>query len=353
MLAIAFAATPLVNEGLASNYGGFGTAGTIADAPLRIKALALQPDGKLVAVGVREQTFVVARYTSAGELDRSFGAAGVVTTPLLPDQQRAEVVAAAHRPDAAERLETLLLRYTRSGALDHGFGEQGVVAVDLGPNGLPTALALRDDGAFALVGCDENFASPPVALFKPDGAFDRSFGTGGKAELAFGERTCTQDVVFSSRRLLAGGFAGQGTTVSFALAAYDTGEPRALGFAPAQATVPESAMTAMLTVRLSQTAAQTVTVQYAATGGSAINGQDFTLAPGTLIFAPGQTAQRIPIALANDTADEPDETVVITLNSPNNAVLGTNASFTLTITDAGGTEPPSAPYRMYLPLVQR
>jgi hypothetical protein len=97
--------------------------------------------------------------------------------------------------------------------------------------------------------------------------------------------------------------------------------------------VAENAGGATLNVRLSQTSAQTVTVRYGATGGSATNGEDYTLAAGMLTFAPGQTSQRISVPISNDETAEADETVVITLGSPSNAELGERFSATLTIAD--------------------
>jgi uncharacterized delta-60 repeat protein len=328
-----------------------------------IVEIMVLPTGEIQLVGEAAAGGVfLARFRPDGTFDDRFGTGGKVTTPLVSSGIGAAallpngklLVTTARRAGAADPLETLLLRYTGGGALDPSFGEQGVIAVDLGPNGFPTALALRNDGAFALVGCYDNSVSPPVALFKADGTLDPAFGTGGKAPLSFGERTCTKDAVFSGGRLIVGGFAEQEAAVSFALAAYDTGERRALGFAPAEVSVAETLITATLTVRLTQTAAQTVTVQYRVLGGSATNGQDYTLAPGTLTFAPGQSVQRIAVALADDSADEPDETVIVSLSGPSNAILGANASFTLTIADDDAMEPPpTAPYRAYLPFIRR
>ncbi len=78
---------------------------------------------------------------------------------------------------------------------------------------------------------------------------------------------------------------------------------------------------------------ETVTVQYAVTGGSA-DGSDYTLNPGALTFNPGgATSQDIAITIVNDGNDEPDETIEITLSDPNNAKLGAIAEHTYTILD--------------------
>jgi uncharacterized delta-60 repeat protein len=45
-------------------------------------AVALQPDGKIVAVGHSSADFAVVRYKPDGSLDASFGSGGQVTTPV-------------------------------------------------------------------------------------------------------------------------------------------------------------------------------------------------------------------------------------------------------------------------------
>jgi hypothetical protein len=74
-------------------------------------------------------------------------------------------------------------------------------------------------------------------------------------------------------------------------------------------------------------------VQYAVTGGSATNGTDYTLSPGTLTFAAGQTTKTISISVVDDDTEEEDETIVIGLSNPGNATLGTKTEHTYTIID--------------------
>src|SRR5213075_442168 len=78
----------------------------------------------------------------------------------------------------------------------------------------------------------------------------------------------------------------------------------------------------------------TVTVGYSVIGGTATGGGvDYTLAGGTLTFAPGVTTQNINLAVVSDALDELDETVPFTLSSPTNAALGAIPTHTYTILD--------------------
>jgi len=96
----------------------------------------------------------------------------------------------------------------------------------------------------------------------------------------------------------------------------------------------EEITTVKLLVSLSETSANTVTVDYEATGGTATGGGvDYTLAPGTLTFQPGELRQEIAIAINDDGSEEGDETIVVTLSNPSNGQLGATTSHTFTIHD--------------------
>src|SRR4051794_5443779 len=69
----------------------------------------------------------------------------------------------------------------------------------------------------------------------------------------------------------------------------------------------EAVTAVSLPVVLPRPAAGAVTVRYAAAGGTATAGVDFTLAAGTLTFRPGQTRASIRLTVVNDNQHEPDE----------------------------------------------
>ena len=99
----------------------------------------------------------------------------------------------------------------------------------------------------------------------------------------------------------------------------------------------ESVASKAITVDLSGPSGEIVTIDYAVTGTATGSGTDYTLINGTLSIAAGTTSGTITIAnIINDTADEPDETVIITLSSPSNATLGSNQVHTYTIADDDG-----------------
>lgn len=105
-----------------------------------------------------------------------------------------------------------------------------------------------------------------------------------------------------------------------------------VGFASRGSRKVETAGSAGVAVTLSGAATGKVTVRYAATGGTATNGKDYTLAAGTLTFTSGQVKKTLPLTLKQDFFVEPGEAVVVKLSSPSGAKLGTS-THTLTITD--------------------
>ncbi len=103
---------------------------------------------------------------------------------------------------------------------------------------------------------------------------------------------------------------------------------------------------ALFTLSLSNGGAlANVTVNYATANGSAIAGQDYTAASGTLTFAPAVTTQTVAVNILGDTTIEPDETFYINLSTPANASISdTQGLATITNDDF---------YRIYQPIIMR
>ena len=79
---------------------------------------------------------------------------------------------------------------------------------------------------------------------------------------------------------------------------------------------------AQFSVSLSSPSAKGITVNFASASGTAILGDDFDAAQGTLSFGAGVTTQTFNVPLRGDTVHEPDETFVVNLSNPGNATIG-------------------------------
>ncbi len=112
-----------------------------------------------------------------------------------------------------------------------------------------------------------------------------------------------------------------------------TPTPLTVAFSAATFSANENGGDAVITVVLSETSAQTVTVNYATTSGGTATGSDYTPVNGLITFAPGQTNRTFNIPITNDIiAGEGNETVLLQLSGPTNALLGLSNA-TLTIID--------------------
>ena len=122
--------------------------------------------------------------------------------------------------------------------------------------------------------------------------------------------------------------------------------PGAFRFVSATYTTGEDA-NATITVERVGGSAGLVSVQYATSDGSAVQGSDYNATQGTLNFADGQSTATFSVSIVNDTADEPDETLSLTLTNPaGGATLGDPTNAVLSIVDddlpPGPTPTPTA-----------
>ncbi|MBE7500984.1 MAG: PKD domain-containing protein [Verrucomicrobiales bacterium] len=108
----------------------------------------------------------------------------------------------------------------------------------------------------------------------------------------------------------------------------------AVAFALANYTVKEDEGQASISVRRTGPTDTVVTVDYATRDGTAIAGQDYVAAAGTLTFDAGVVERSFTVAVVDNPVVEPDKTVRLELSNPQGgAVLGSLATATLTITD--------------------
>jgi uncharacterized delta-60 repeat protein len=219
--------------------------GTGARRLLWYHALALQQDGKIIAAGVittftrsgkPQEQIVLARYTSRGGLDSSFGSGGKIVSNFGGDsgalavavQNDGNIVVTGWTGVYPNR-HFALLRYTPDGKLDPTFGQRGATLTDFGGKvDTAHALALQEDGLIVAAGYSENrSASADFALarYTSGGKLDPSFGTGGKVLTDFGADrfgSASSVAIQQDGKIVAAGPSGAGGTNgdSFALVRY-------------------------------------------------------------------------------------------------------------------------------------
>jgi Ca2+-binding RTX toxin-like protein len=91
---------------------------------------------------------------------------------------------------------------------------------------------------------------------------------------------------------------------------------------------------ALLTVSLSSTSTQPISVNYTTTAINATANGDYTTTTGTLVIPANSSMATIRIPIVNDNLNEADESFIVTLSNPINATLDPDASIAeVTITD--------------------
>ena len=173
----------------------FGRAGKVITDFGRIDGIydiAVQPNGKIVAVGdsyergTPNDTFALARYTRSGALDQTFGTGGKVTTDF---RRPSTAFAVALQPDGrivaagGDSGGIALARYNANGSLDPTFGDGGRVVTDLQSHvQWASAIVIQPDGKLVVSGSTRqlgSYADFLVARYTASGALDQSFGNGG------------------------------------------------------------------------------------------------------------------------------------------------------------------------------
>ncbi|MFT3896268.1 MAG: delta-60 repeat domain-containing protein [Thermomonas sp.] len=209
---------------LDAGFGDGGIVTTVFPHGSYASALALQPDGKILAAGTdyvnfssdasSDTDFAIARYEPNGSPDFSFGSGGQVATDFerLNDDAFAvlvrpdgRIVAVGSSRDPLSDYDFAAVRYMPDGQLDAAFGTRGRVSTDFGNDGFDRArsAALQPDGRIVVAGfairqdgSHENFAA---VRYLANGALDTSFSGDGMQQVSFG--SCCQ---FANRVLLQG-----------------------------------------------------------------------------------------------------------------------------------------------------
>ncbi|HCU47387.1 TPA: hypothetical protein DIC47_03140, partial [Candidatus Nomurabacteria bacterium] len=95
----------------------------------------------------------------------------------------------------------------------------------------------------------------------------------------------------------------------------------------------ESVASATFGITLARAYPFNSTVDYTISGTATGGGSDYTLASGTATITAGQTTASVSVTIVDDSLEENNETIIITLSNPINSILGSNTIYTYTITD--------------------
>src|SRR5438552_3780179 len=169
-----------------------GTTRELRKAPVRMIRVAATLIATLIAAA--------AASAAPGSLDSTFGAGGKTTTSFgtgsaddaayaLALQPEGKLVAAAVTLNGF-RWDFALVRYNTNGSLDTTFGTGGTVITSIGTDGTgASALVLQPDGKLVAAGTTTNDGSAydfTLVRYNASGSLDATFGTGGKVTTPVG-----------------------------------------------------------------------------------------------------------------------------------------------------------------------
>ena len=153
------------------------------------------------------------------------------------------------------------------------------------------------------------------------------------------------DEAFTLALSSASGGASLGSnTATINILENDVAQPGTLSFTTSTTSVVENNTTITLTVARSNGSDGTVSAVFASVDGSAIAGEDYMLASGTLNWADGDAADKtISITIVDDIDVENDETFSVGLSGANGGASLAVADATITITDNDVAAPTPVP----------
>jgi uncharacterized delta-60 repeat protein len=199
-------------------------------------AVAIQPDGKIVAVGGNAGDFALARYNPNGSLDIGFGNGGRVLTDFdngfdlaraVAIQADGKIIVGGSASHQITQSDFALARYNTDGSLDSTFGKGGKVTLDFfGLQDEVLALAVQPDCKIVAAGGANIGARFAFALvrYNPDGSFDTTFDGDGRVVTSIGYSGEARALAIQpDGKLVAAGDSGasEGVNHDFGLARYN------------------------------------------------------------------------------------------------------------------------------------
>ena len=177
-----------------------------------ISALALQPDGKIIAAGTVDADLAIARYHSTGAIDSSFGQYGKTMISIGRFQTRANdvmllpggkiLISGVSSDTGLNTTGAILVKLNTDGSPDMTFGVGGRVFSQVsGSIYYGTSAALQPDGRIVQgISCSNNVF---VTRLNTNGSRDTSFGVSGLATL--GRGYLWRIALLPDGRIIAGG----------------------------------------------------------------------------------------------------------------------------------------------------
>jgi len=216
-----------MNGSLDTSFGGTGiiTTSVGGNSSAEANAVALQTDGKIIAVGESyngsNQDFAIVRYNVDGTLDQTFGGSGKVVTPIGPGYDIAHSVAiqtdggivVAGEAWNGGSYDFGVVRYNSDATLDTSFNGTGKVMTPINfSHDWGRAVSIQSDGKIVVAGDSyyESPQSPEMALvrYNIDGSLDTLFHESGIVRTQIGRYSAAYaTAIQSDGKIVAAGYS--------------------------------------------------------------------------------------------------------------------------------------------------
>ena len=175
---------PSSNGSLDATFDTDGLVSTRINQNSVAQAVAIQADGKIVAVGFDETTtdndFAAIRYNADGSLDETFGGDGKVTTQVGTSSEEAYAIAIqpngkiilVGRANNGIDTDFAIIRYNSDGTLDETFdgnsgNGNGIITTTIGSgNEIFRGVAVQNDGKIIAVGDSFNGTNTTTSVIR-------------------------------------------------------------------------------------------------------------------------------------------------------------------------------------------
>lgn len=230
------------------NFGTDGKviAGTVSSDHTR--SVAIQKDGKIIVAGIinglqadGSQDFEVTRFNPSGELDLTFGVAGIAIIDVgisdsvgsdhddaysVAIQEDGKIVVAGYSYNGSNT-DFSLIRLNVNGDLDTTFGVGGKVLTDFSSHDRGYSVAIQSDGKIVVAGTSYQAAANgwtfTLARYDVNGTLDPTFANNGKMISDFSGGYAYSVALQDDGKIVVGGFLyAPGTNSDFAVARYNS-----------------------------------------------------------------------------------------------------------------------------------
>jgi uncharacterized delta-60 repeat protein len=352
-------------------------------------AVALEPDGRIVVAGSQDGRLIVLRLFPDGAPDDSFGSSGQFQGPMNQQLRRMHMVrtaAGGYRVTANSFVSCSVVALTASGELDATFGAAGIAQIGAALTRCNSMTAQKDerlllagegaDGGFATrllasgatdpsfaadvvpdlmagataiaVGADDSIVvagrgepgvpGAVIVRLQANGELDALFGQAGSTWIDLpAESDPSPEIhdmtVLADRRIVAAGGA-YGNRNPFAIRLLgDAGgdSPGVISITSSYQQVAEEGQQAVVTLRRSGGSTGSVSVEYQTESNewdTATGGADYTQVAGRLTWEDGELSEQqivVPIAF-NDGAEGTEWFTVVLGSTQGGAGLGTRVA---------------------------